>query len=150
MEAISERSTYPPANNCTHISNIIHKIMNELLTGTWSEAIREDKATFEVIDGRGNKWKNRTIPIDIRRNFMVPWYVIPGDSGNYRLFVVKLPTRLEPKVHFVEFLGAPSKGAINRTKFGWRRSSRAISAQTKPGAHQAPGQLSRKQPVHAK
>lgn len=134
MEVISERSTYPPAKNCIHISTLIHQIMNELLTGTWSKAIREAKATFEVINARGNRWKNRAIPIDIRRNFMVPWYVIPGDSGNYRLFVVRLPTTLKPKVHFVEFLGEPDEGAINQIKFGWRHSVRAISARIKPGS----------------
>ena len=98
---VTQSINLPPG--CHHVSIIINQVMNELITGSWSEAISQANTTFEAINKRGGKWRNRTVPIFIRKNLFIPWYVIPDGKGNYRLFVIRKPTVLNPKVHFIEF-----------------------------------------------
>ena len=54
---------------------------------------------------RGSKWKNRHIPIFIRENLMVPYYIT--QNGAYlELWIISYPIGVNDKVSFVRFATA--------------------------------------------
>jgi hypothetical protein len=56
---------------------------------------------FELINARGGKWKDRHVPIFIRQNLMIPWYITIDQAGKQILFVIQYPERGKGKVCFV-------------------------------------------------
>lgn len=97
----SERST--PVYGCYHISVVIKEVLINMKNEAWTQGIEEANLAFQKITNRGKKWMDRRIPIFIRQNLMVPWYISPGSDGEDRLFVIKYPKNEVSKVHFVEW-----------------------------------------------
>ncbi|MBB5283391.1 hypothetical protein HNQ92_001517 [Rhabdobacter roseus] len=62
------------------------------------------EAAFTRIMTHQTRWKNRRIPIYIRRNLMVPWYLVPDEKGELRLFVIQYPNHKTTKVSFIEMI----------------------------------------------
>jgi hypothetical protein len=78
--------------------------MQNVINESWAEGFDEATRAYEKIHGRGKKWMDRHIPIYIKQNLMIPWYITPGENGQNRLFVIRYPINERAKVHFAEWI----------------------------------------------
>ncbi|MPR36551.1 hypothetical protein [Salmonirosea aquatica] len=65
----------------------------------WQEGVEAGKAAYSRIMGRGRKWQARRIPIYIRENLLVPYY-ITYEGEFLLLHVVKYPEQESEKVSY--------------------------------------------------
>ena len=56
---------------------------------------------FAALDARGKKWKERNVPLYVRENLWIPFYITVTD-GVERVFIIRPPDPQNPKVHFME------------------------------------------------
>lgn len=76
----------------------------------WNESILAALEAYARITTRGQKWQQRRIPIYIRENLMVPYYIaIEGNRA--LLYAIKYPEQEGEKVCF-ENVG---RSSINET-----------------------------------
>ncbi|MBU1819922.1 MAG: hypothetical protein KKG00_00220 [Bacteroidetes bacterium] len=68
-----------------------------------SEGKKAGENAYSRIVARGEKWKSRQIPIYIRQNLFVPWYLTAGADGEQKLFIIQYPEDKNGKVCFVEY-----------------------------------------------
>jgi len=69
---------------------------------TFDDGIVLAKELFEALDARGKKWKNRNVPVYVRENLWIPYYITERD-GVERLFTIRPPDPHNEKVHFREY-----------------------------------------------
>ncbi|MBB5283350.1 hypothetical protein HNQ92_001476 [Rhabdobacter roseus] len=67
---------------------------------TWYEGLKSAQMDYDRIISRGQKWRNRNIPIYIRENLMVPYY-ITQDGEKAILHGIRYPSSEFEKVHFM-------------------------------------------------
>ncbi|MGV3560765.1 hypothetical protein [Larkinella arboricola] len=60
------------------------------------------RAAFAQLDKRGGKWKSRNIPIYIREQLWIPYY-LTEELGVQQLYVIRPPDERNPKVHFARW-----------------------------------------------
>lgn len=57
------------------------------------------QACFTEIESKGKKFKQRNVPIYIRKHLWFPWYI----AGEY-IHIIQLPDHVNDKVHFKALL----------------------------------------------
>lgn len=57
---------------------------------------------FGALDARGSKWKNRNVPVHIRKYLWVPFY-ITHIRGLNLIYIINPPEEPDLKVHFKEY-----------------------------------------------
>lgn len=65
----------------------------------FEQAIAEANVVFGRLDARGQKWKNRNVPIYIREQLWVPYY-LTVQGGEQQLYTIRPPDEIHPKVYF--------------------------------------------------
>lgn len=58
------------------------------------------QAHFDTIVAKGKKFKDRNIPIYIRKHLWTPYYLIFGQYGEQYIYIIQLPNDVDTKVHF--------------------------------------------------
>lgn len=71
----------------------------EEIIHTGKELARKEYAR---IVGQGKRWQSRNIPLWIRENMLVPYYIANID-GHDHLFIIQYPESPTDKVHFIPF-----------------------------------------------
>ena len=72
------------------------------MANTFDDGIVLAKEFFGALDARGKKWRNRNVPVYVRENLWIPYY-ITEIQGVERLFIIRPPDPHNPKVHFREY-----------------------------------------------
>jgi len=72
------------------------------MANTFDDGIVLAKEFFETLNARGKKWRNRNVPVYVRENLWIPYY-ITEIQGVERLFIIRPPDPHNPKVHFREY-----------------------------------------------
>ncbi|OIN55439.1 hypothetical protein [Arsenicibacter rosenii] len=69
----------------------------------FEEGMALGRGNFARLDQRGQKWKHRNIPIFIREQLWIPYYITEV-AGEQCLYIIKAPDIRHPKVYFARWL----------------------------------------------